>query len=464
VTLSEFILSNMERLLQEWETFAATLVPEAQRGDAAMLRDHGQLMLEAIAADLTRPESADEQAEKSKGHEAAAATDTAATAHGVDRQAWGFTLTATVAEYRALRASVIRLWQEGLGDNPPPPRTVEDLIRFNEAIDQAVTESVTSYSFEKEQNTRVFNTILSTSPDLICIVDLKTHLAYSNRALLEFFNLTLEQTVGKTLAALRGADTEELQQHLTQVLNTREPAQGELAATSSTAGFRVFDYIMVPVLNETGAIEAVTITFRDMTERKNLSDKHWHGANYDELTGLPNRRLLLDRLDQDLKHAVRIGTRLALLFVDLDHFKEANDRFGHEAGDCLLREAAQRIQRCVRGTDTVARLGGDEFTVLLQDLTHACHAELVAGKIVQELASPFKLANATISLSASVGICLSSLPPPTPETLLKNADLAMYAAKSAGRNRVVLFAAAPRLAGGADLGVGAAEDSSEKKA
>jgi diguanylate cyclase (GGDEF)-like protein/PAS domain S-box-containing protein len=443
VNLSDFILANMERLLKEWEQFAATLVPEAQRAESAMLRDHGRLMLTAIAADMTRPESAEQQAEKSKGHESVPANGTAATAHGADRLAWGFTLTAAVAEFRALRASVIRLWQEGLGDHPPPEHTGEDLIRFNEAIDQAITESVTSYSFEKEQSTRVFNAILSTSLDLICTVDFKTHLSYANRALLEFFNLTLEQIVGKPLAALPGTDTEELQRLVIDVLKTRKHVQGELAATANTGDFRVFDYIMGPVLNETNAIEAVTITFRDMTERKSLSDKHWRGANYDVLTGLPNRRLFLDRLEQELKHAERIDTPLALLFVDLDQFKEANDRFGHEAGDSLLREAALRIQGCVRETDTVARLGGDEFTVILQNLTDTGHAERIAGKIVQELARPFKLANITIALSASVGVCLSSRPPATPETLLKNADLAMYAAKSAGRNRVALFAAAP---------------------
>lgn len=330
-----------------------------------------------------------------------------------------------------------------MGDHPPPEHTGEDLIRFNEAIDQAITESVTSYSFEKEQSTRVFNAILSTSLDLICTVDFKTHLSYANRALLEFFNLTLEQIVGKPLAALPGTDTEELQRLVIDVLKTRKHVQGELAATANTGDFRVFDYIMGPVLNGTNAIEAVTITFRDMTERKSLSDKHWRGANYDVLTGLPNRRLFLDRLEQELKHAERIDTPLALLFVDLDQFKEANDRFGHEAGDSLLREAALRIQGCVRETDTVARLGGDEFTVILQNLTDTGHAERIAGKIVQELARPFKLANITIALSASVGVCLSSRPPATPETLLKNADLAMYAAKSAGRNRVALFAAAP---------------------
>lgn len=108
----------MERLLKEWEQFAATLVPEAQRAESAMLRDHGRLMLTAIAADMTRPESAEQQAEKSKGHESVPANGTAATAHGADRLAWGFTVTAAVAEFRALRASVIRLWQEGFGGSP----------------------------------------------------------------------------------------------------------------------------------------------------------------------------------------------------------------------------------------------------------------------------------------------------------------------------------------------------------
>jgi PAS domain S-box-containing protein len=111
-----------------------------------------------------------------------------------------------------------------------------------------------------EQNTRVFNTILSTSPDLTCTVDLKTHLSYANRTLLEFFNLTLDQIVGKPLAALPGTDTEELQRLLIDVLKTREHVQGELAATANTGEFRVFDYIVGLVLNETNAIEAVTIT------------------------------------------------------------------------------------------------------------------------------------------------------------------------------------------------------------
>jgi diguanylate cyclase (GGDEF)-like protein len=156
---------------------------------------------------------------------------------------------------------------------------------------------------------------------------------------------------------------------------------------------------------------------------------------------LPNRRLFLDRLEQDVKHAGRLGAPIALLFIDLDHFKEANDRFGHEAGDLLLRSAAGRIRSCVRDTDTVARLGGDEFTVILQDLRDSQDAESVARKIVKELAHPFQISEDMINISASIGITLSSKNTSTPEDLMKNADQAMYAAKSAGRNRVRFFSA-----------------------
>jgi diguanylate cyclase (GGDEF)-like protein len=206
---------------------------------------------------------------------------------------------------------------------------------------------------------------------------------------------------------------------------------------SGQQGF--YDYILVPAINQEGAVEAVAGTARDITERKAAEDANWQRTNYDVLTGLPNRRLFSDRLKQDLKHAGRLGTRMGLLFIDLDDFKEANDRFGHDAGDVLLRLAAERIRSCVRETDTVARLGGDEFTVILQDLTDTEHAEIVAEKIVRELASPFQIAKEVIHISASVGIALSSQDVSTPEYLIKNADQAMYIAKSAGGNRFRFF-------------------------
>jgi diguanylate cyclase (GGDEF)-like protein/PAS domain S-box-containing protein len=440
MTLSQFILKNMEAILQEWEQFAATLVPAAQKKDKAMLRDHGKKMLETIAADLTHSQTAYAKAKKSKGQNGAPASKTtAAKTHGADRLAAGFSLNAAVAEYRALRASVIRMWQEAQGKEPVPRRAIGELIRFSEAIDQAITESVTSYSFEKEQQTRVFDTILSSSPDLSFTCDLEGRFAYANRALIEFLELPLREIVGTNFLDLELSTAFELQRQIQQVISAKEKFHGEIPYTRPSGEVRCYDYIFVPVLGKDGAVEAVAGTLRDITERKAAEDKNWQKANYDLLTGLPNRHLFLDRLEQDVKHAGRIGAPIALLFIDLDHFKEANDKFGHDVGDLLLRFAADRIRSCVRQTDTVARLGGDEFTVILQDQTDAEHAGIVAEKIAKELASPFQISKNTINISASIGITLSSQAASAPEQLMKNADVAMYAAKSAGRNRVGFF-------------------------
>jgi diguanylate cyclase (GGDEF)-like protein/PAS domain S-box-containing protein len=437
--LSNFILENMETILQEWEDFAATLIAPEHKRDRVMLRDHVKQMMQTIAADLARPQTGYEQAEKSKGHEDLPVKETAAETHGTERLALGFSLNDAMAEYRALRASVTRLWEEALINKPVPNTVIDDLIRFNEAIDQAIAESVTSYSFEKEQQARVLDTILSSSPDLSFTINLDGTFAYANKALTGLLDLPLNEVVGKPFY-LNLPSGAELRRQIQQVIKTKEKFHGEVSYTSPSGQEAFYDYIFVPVLNKKGAVEAVAGTARDITERKAAEDNNWQKANYDLLTGLPNRRLFNDRLKQEIKHAGRIRASIALLFIDLDHFKESNDTFGHDTGDLLLQLAADRIRSCVREADTVARLGGDEFTVILQDLTDAGHAEMVAGTIVRELTCPFPIANEIIHISASIGIALSSQDASTPESLIKNADLAMYVAKSAGRNCFSFFA------------------------
>ncbi|MEC4718819.1 EAL domain-containing protein [Noviherbaspirillum sp. CPCC 100848] len=183
----------------------------------------------------------------------------------------------------------------------------------------------------------------------------------------------------------------------------------------------------------------MTGTVSDISEKRRSEEIIWHHANFDTLTGLPNRRLFRDRLDHDVKKARRSGDPLALLFIDLDRFKEANDLLGHDIGDQLLIEAARRINGCVRASDTVARLGGDEFTAILTDLDDLAHVEFLAQKIIDSLASPFCLGNEVVYLSASIGITLFPSDASTPENLIRNADQAMYAAKSNGRNQFSYF-------------------------
>ena len=178
---------------------------------------------------------------------------------------------------------------------------------------------------------------------------------------------------------------------------------------------------------------------RDITGRKKSEELIWNQANYDALTGLPNRRMFHDRLAQEIKKAHRAGLKMALLFIDLDKFKEVNDTLGHSMGDLLLQEATRRISDCVRETDTVARLGGDEFIIILSELGDAGNIERVAESVRQSLAKPFRLEEEITYISASIGITLYPDDATEMEDLLRNADQAMYAAKNAGRNRFSYF-------------------------
>ncbi len=180
-------------------------------------------------------------------------------------------------------------------------------------------------------------------------------------------------------------------------------------------------------------------THTDITDRKDAEAQVWQQANFDQLTGLPNRRMLRDRLVQELKKTARAGKQLAILFVDLDHFKEVNDTLGHNAGDRLLIEAAGRIAGCVRNSDTVARMGGDEFTLLLSDLHNAERLDRILHDVLQAMATHFQIGDEQVYISASIGITIYPTDGMEVETLFKNADQALYVAKGEGRNRFSYF-------------------------
>ena len=179
----------------------------------------------------------------------------------------------------------------------------------------------------------------------------------------------------------------------------------------------------------------------DITERKHAEQHLAQLAHYDLLTGLPNRALFRETLGEALPMAAREGEVLALLFVDLDGFKEANDTLGHGLGDLVLQTVAERLTRCVRDGDTVARLAGDEFTVILPRIGGAKSAARVAAKILAELAHPLRLHGpcVTVAITASVGVAFYPGDGGDPSTLLKHADAAMYAAKRQGKNCFVFY-------------------------
>lgn len=182
-------------------------------------------------------------------------------------------------------------------------------------------------------------------------------------------------------------------------------------------------------------------TTTDISAQKEAQEQIWRQANFDVLTGLPNRRMMRDRLLQEVEKSVRRNEQMALLFIDLDHFKEVNDTLGHQVGDQLLIEAGRRIESCVRSSDTVARQGGDEFTVVLPTHDNPARAQEVAERIIAVLRQPFDLGKDRAFITGSVGITMCPDDSTDADVLLANADRALYAAKAAGRNRFSYFTA-----------------------
>ncbi len=178
----------------------------------------------------------------------------------------------------------------------------------------------------------------------------------------------------------------------------------------------------------------VTLIARDISQRKQAEQRLTYLAHHDFLTNLPNRALFLDRLKYSLLLAQRSGTRLAVIFLDLDGFKAVNDTQGHQVGDYLLQGVAQRLQAVVRTSDTVARLGGDEFTMVLNNIGENKNAEAVALKIIETLSQPFEFEDVVCRIGASIGISFFEAGEMDAESLLEQADAAMYRAKEAGKN------------------------------
>ncbi len=451
--LGEFILANMKLIVQEWQDHARH-VDDTDNLNLEELQDHAVELLTVIAKDLASLQTTDEEITKSTGQGTSpgphsSALDSVSSKHSQLRFEFGFSIEAMVSEYRALRASVLRLWNHST--HTKSVADLEDIIRFNESIDQAIVAAVASYSAAKEQRVRLLDMILSSGPDHAYIFSLDGRFIYANKSLATRFNIAQQEMVGKSLDDIGFSHADEVRQQIAHAISTRQQLRAEVLDEAPGRERAHFEYILTPVLNQHGLVEAIIGYSRDITERKAIEDEIWQKANYDTLTGLPNRRLFRDRLEQESKHCERTGVAMALLFIDLDNFKEANDALGHDAGDLLLLQAAERIRSCTREADTVARLGGDEFTVILTDIHDPDHVHRIAKKILQGLASPFYILQEVIHISGSIGITVCPQDGITPEQLIRNADQAMYVVKKAGRKGYRFFSREMQEAVGAHI-------------
>ena len=284
--------------------------------------------------------------------------------------------------------------------------------------------------------------VYQTSGEAIMIADSSDLIVAVNPTFTNLTGYAPGEVVGCNVGML-ASDRNSIEQHdaMRQSLLATGSWQGELWSRRKNGDEFAVWMTINTIHDEYANVHRRIRMFSDITDKKRMDDLVWRQANYDTQTGLPNRRLFRDRLQQELKKLHRSGHSLALLFIDLDRFKQVNDAFGHNAGDLLLREAARRITDCVRDSDTVARLGGDEFTVIVPDLFDPVRIELIAQTILGTLAEPFLLESEVAHISASIGITLYPNDAKNMEALLRNADQAMYAAKNGGRNRFSYFTA-----------------------
>ncbi|MCL7945379.1 diguanylate cyclase [Marinobacter sp. ATCH36] len=436
IRLSDFIRVEIEPILQDWEEFATSILHARHMGKVG-LRDHAREMLLEIADDLDSGQSESERAAKSKGRGPEDEEESWAEVHGEDRHTSGFSVMETVSEFRALRASVVSYWTK---THPIiAGQQLEDLTRFHEAIDQAVAESLEQYATAKEMETRLFGAILVASPDPIYVLDLRGRFIYANKATADLFALPPDAIIGKSNFDLGFPFAPDFNRNLEKVIADQATYRGKFSHTFASGQGERFDYVLAPVLDEDRNTEAMVCISRDITEQAIAEETIWHTAHHDFLTGLPNRRLFLDRLEQEVKHAKRSSLPLALLFLDLDGFKEVNDSLGHEAGDRVLCEVAQRLADCVREDDTIARLGGDEFTVILTAARQHKDVEVVAQTIIDALARPFQTKHQPARISVSIGISLYPEDASDPLALLQAADKAMYIAKESRSNRMCFY-------------------------
>ena len=295
-----------------------------------------------------------------------------------------------------------------------------------------------------------YRTAFQTSHNAVIINRLEDGMYFDvNKAFLDIMGYEREEVVGKTPLELGIWAESSVQESVSEALRREGTFHGEIQFRKKDG--ESFWGMMSASLFEHAGVACVLSVTQDIGNAKAAEDEIRNLAFYDPLTGLPNRRLLQDRLRQILSAGSSHRRKQALLFVDLDNFKNLNDTLGHQTGDLLLQETANRLRFCVRETDTVARLGGDEFLIMLGDLNPvreaaASQAELVADKVLASLEQPYWLDGRQCLSSASIGITIFGDRRETPNEVLQQADIAMYQAKAAGRNTFRFFAPALQAA------------------
>ena len=332
----------------------------------------------------------------------------------------------------ALEGGIYDVLTLGIKDSLAP-----DMVTLKRLEDIGSRLSMTMEAAIQQERLNLMETALETNGNAAFITDAAGAILWANTSFGRLTGYAPEEAIGQNPKILKsGAHEPSFHAAMWKTILAGNVWQGEVIEARRDGSHFTVHQTITPLRDPEGRISHFVSIFEDISAQKAAQEQIAHLANYDTLTDLPNRRLFFDLLGQTLALANRTGNSCALMFLDLDHFKEVNDQRGHEVGDQVLKAVTERLRGLVRESDTVARLGGDEFTVILSAVGGREDCARVAEKIVATIGQPYKIADREEKIGVSIGIALSLHDGADSESLVRAADKAMYAAKAAGRSSV----------------------------
>ncbi len=324
-----------------------------------------------------------------------------------------------------------------------PVRVTSDIVRDiknGEVCDIAIVATCEDISDRKraEETLHLRQRVIESSSNGVMITEANSEnnpIIYVNPAFERITGYSPDEVIGRGMLFLLGEDREQIEfMEICAALHERREGSAVIRCYRKNGSLFWNELAISPVKDDAGRVANFVWVINDVTEREQHEELLEYQANHDALTGLPNRNLLADRVTQALANAERYGQQLAVLFIDLDNFKFVNDSLGHALGDRMLVILADRLQKTIRSADTVARYGGDEFVVVISCLERSEDAITVANNVQAQIAHPLTIDGYEFGITCSIGISLYPKDGDNVETLLKNADAAMYRAKEQSRN------------------------------